>query len=120
MAGMMMELGRIAAGEDIASGIVGGILVCGGIMSLVFSAFFFVPSLAFLIAGLVCVADAAFPFGRQPHMGSLIGGFMAGFGMILAFFAMGIAYWVCFCALIVFLLSLLMRRRAHSKKVFKT
>lgn len=116
---VMTESGRIAAGEDIASGIAGGILVCGGIMSLVFSAFLFAPGFAFLFAGLVCMADAAFPFGRQPHMGSIAGGFITGFGALLAFSAIGLAYWVCAGALIAFLISLL-ARRARSKNVFKT
>lgn len=106
----MMELGRIVGEEDVLSGAISAILVCGGLLSWLFTDYPVVGNIAFILSGLICLADASFPFGRQPHMGSMAGGFIGGFAALLVSAAFGFAYILCAVALAIFLLSLIARR----------
>jgi hypothetical protein len=117
----MMELGRIYSQEDVASGAISGILICGGLLSWMFTDYTWIGNLAFIISGLICLADASFPFGRQPHMGSISGGFIIGFALLLICAAFRLAYILCVVALAAFLLSLISRRaggKSSGKKGF--
>jgi hypothetical protein len=117
----MMELGRIYSQEDIASGAISGILICGGLLSWMFTDYPWIGNLAFILSGLICFADVSFPFGRQPHMGSIAGGFLIGCALLFICAAFRLGYVLCVVALGVFLISLISRRanaKSSGKKGF--
>jgi hypothetical protein len=87
---LMMELEEIENWSDAFSGFLCGTLFLGGPLAWIFAGLFFPVSAALSVLGLVTGLDGAFPYGRQPHLFSIVGGFLAGAVALIAVATLGV------------------------------
>ena len=80
--------GKITSNYNIIGGLIAGCIISGGLLSWTIpGVFWLMASPIIIVFGVLLVLDDALPYGRQPHLGSEAGGFMAGIVIvILAFY----------------------------------
>ncbi len=121
--GSLMDLGEIMNWADALSGFISGVLLMGGIMTFMFTDAFFPVTLTIITSGLICSMDTLCPYGRQPHIFSIIGGFITGFVADILTVPFGLTNWLFLVVFLMFVIKVGSRVIGKSwalKKAFKT
>ncbi len=108
----MPQWGKVTGEWEVLSGFLSGILMTGGLVVWAGPDFFWSALGPVCIAiGIISLFDDTFPFGRQPHLMSELGGFFAGIiaVTISAMFIAGSIYWLLAIVLILVLIKLLIK-----------
>ncbi len=86
---------KITGEYEVVSGFLCGILVLGGLLVWTVPGIYWpIAGPVLLIFGVLMLLDDAFPYGRQPHLMSEAGGFIAGFLAVISSSILGLILWL--------------------------
>jgi hypothetical protein len=122
----MPHWGKVTGEYEVIFGFSSGLLVFGGFLVWIFPGI--LPTIlgpVLMIIGFLVLLDAAFPYGRQPHLMSESGGFVAGLIAVTASALVpGSIYWLLGTGVLFSAIKLVMmlwrKKREPKPKAFKS
>jgi len=93
--------GKITSNYNIIGGLIAGCIISGGLLSWTIPGLFWLIASPLIITfGVLLLLDDVLPYGRQPHLGSELGGFIAGIVITVSSFYAGFFPWVLVLAVL--------------------
>jgi hypothetical protein len=108
----MPHWGKMTGEYEVLSGFLIGVIIWGGLLIWIVPGIFWpITGPVLVLFGVLLLFDDAYPYGRQPHLTSESGGFLAGFVVVLvsAIYNPAFVPWVLAVAVFFSAIKLLIR-----------